>query len=76
MDNVFKGEPVPLRCPCGLPLQVAETTDGKWAIGHFNKTCSPIVWDEDPGKVLLTLIQEIRKGTYGNKRQLPQQEQE
>lgn len=39
----FIREPVTLSCPCGLPLTLSFTSDGKWVLGHIDKACSPLI---------------------------------
>lgn len=51
-DEIFKIAPIPLTCPCGEPLSISQTVDGRWVLGHWQKCCCPLIHGDNLGKVM------------------------
>jgi hypothetical protein len=62
--NVPEG--VALECPCGKPLSIGRLEDGRWILGHFGKSCSFLIYDEDANKVLEKYMKAVKEGKFRN----------
>jgi hypothetical protein len=51
---------VRLACPCGKPLHLARTDDGRWVVGALDHACSPLVHGPDAEGVLARAAELFR----------------
>lgn len=56
--------PLKLECPCGEPLDLVVTKDGKWVLGHLSGCCSPMVSADNPGDLLMQFAVMERMPTF------------
>lgn len=72
--KVIEYERIPLTCPCGKPLELVALKDGgcvlKWAVGHIDSLCSPMIHGVKLGDVMANLGR-----TLETKRKFPSAEE-
>lgn len=61
-------QPVELSCPCGKPLSIARLDDGRWALGHFEAMCSPLIHGTDANDVLEKFVELVQDDKFDAKR--------